>query len=399
MTNFNLIAGLPEPVFHIFSHIHSLSYEDRPNYNLLRFCLKQLFKCSGESENVPFDWEVRTMNVPPRSMPVPVPNSQSFQKNENLLVNLTPGNFLNESESISDGRVGGKPTRPISMFTSQEDQTGNFYGHTPSTNMFTTGAASGALTTHFGTSPVSQSYEEIQRRFTSGSIPVGSYTSKFASSSPTGQGLVVIAGSYEEQPKKTRIQRKLSLPASPISPTDGEYFLEEQMELDGPSFLASPPTSPESPQYQNETKNNPMYQRQPFLQYTPHPPTLPPKSGIVTGSRFRKIFTQQNTQQNNSGKPPTQPNPTSNYTVSSNDPPNSPNQKNNYQTNQGPQQYFAFPSALGYGYQQSTFNIEQNQQQQQQQAHKAHQAYLEQQHSQQSQQLQFARSYNQARYK
>ncbi|KAJ1553290.1 Tau-tubulin kinase 2 [Nowakowskiella sp. JEL0078] len=370
MTNTKLIAGLPEPVFQLYYHINSLTYGDRPNYNFMRQCLSKLFFCSGEPKNVPYDWEVRSIIKSARS------TSQILQKYDNIIIKEKPDELLKETKSISNKRIVGKPAQIISMFPSQETQTRNFYCQTPSTNVFTTGAASGALTTHLGTSPVSQSNEEIQRRYTSGSIPVESYGSKFAFTSSTGQVLMAMSESFENQSKKSRVQKILSM-SLPITPNDEEDFLEEQMEFDNLTFLESPPTSPESPQNQNETKKSSMYQRQTFQKYTPHPPASLPKSGIVTGSRFRKIFSQQN----NSGKPRTQPISTSNYTLSLIDQQNIPNQRN-YQANQDPQQNLTF--SFESGRRESIFNLEQNQQHQQ---------------AQQSQKFQFTRTFSQIRFK
>lgn len=53
----HLVVSLPAPCLAWFEHLHSLDYADRPDYQLLQSHLKDLFDCSGDPEDVPFDWD------------------------------------------------------------------------------------------------------------------------------------------------------------------------------------------------------------------------------------------------------------------------------------------------------------------------------------------------------
>jgi len=58
MTNSYLVANLPSPFNDMLQYLKTLKFEDEPDYDLLESMLDELFRISGKSYDVPYDWEL-----------------------------------------------------------------------------------------------------------------------------------------------------------------------------------------------------------------------------------------------------------------------------------------------------------------------------------------------------
>jgi hypothetical protein len=58
-TNSQLVAGLPAPCLKFLCYLESLLTTDVPNYAYIDSLFDQLFACSGQHPDVPYDWEKR----------------------------------------------------------------------------------------------------------------------------------------------------------------------------------------------------------------------------------------------------------------------------------------------------------------------------------------------------
>lgn len=59
MTNSYLISNLPSPFNDMLQYLKTLKFEDEPDYDLLENMMDELFRISGKSCDVPYDWEMQ----------------------------------------------------------------------------------------------------------------------------------------------------------------------------------------------------------------------------------------------------------------------------------------------------------------------------------------------------
>jgi len=59
MTNSYLVSNLPTPLNDMLQYLKTLKFEDEPDYYLLENMMDDLFRISGKSYNVPYDWEIK----------------------------------------------------------------------------------------------------------------------------------------------------------------------------------------------------------------------------------------------------------------------------------------------------------------------------------------------------
>jgi len=59
MTNSYLISNLPSPFNDMLQYLKTLKFEDEPDYDLLESMMDELFRISGKSCDVPYDWEMQ----------------------------------------------------------------------------------------------------------------------------------------------------------------------------------------------------------------------------------------------------------------------------------------------------------------------------------------------------
>jgi len=58
MTNYYLVGNLPAPFNDMLQYLKTLKFEDEPDYDLLEGMMDELFRLSGKSYDVPYDWEM-----------------------------------------------------------------------------------------------------------------------------------------------------------------------------------------------------------------------------------------------------------------------------------------------------------------------------------------------------
>jgi len=58
MTNSYLVNSLPTPFNDMLKYLKTLKFEDEPDYDLLEGMMDELFRLSGKSYDVPYDWEI-----------------------------------------------------------------------------------------------------------------------------------------------------------------------------------------------------------------------------------------------------------------------------------------------------------------------------------------------------
>jgi len=58
MTNSYLVGNLPAPFNDMLQYLKTLKFEDEPDYDLLESMMDELFRLSGKSYDVPYDWEL-----------------------------------------------------------------------------------------------------------------------------------------------------------------------------------------------------------------------------------------------------------------------------------------------------------------------------------------------------
>jgi len=80
MTNSYLVANLPSPFNDMLHYLKTLKFEDEPDYDLLESMLDEMFRISGKSYDVPYDWEL------PRPVGESVNTESSYNSNDNQLI-------------------------------------------------------------------------------------------------------------------------------------------------------------------------------------------------------------------------------------------------------------------------------------------------------------------------
>jgi len=58
MTSSYLVGNLPAPFMDMLQYLKTLKFEDEPDYDLLEGMMDELFRLSGKSYDVPYDWEI-----------------------------------------------------------------------------------------------------------------------------------------------------------------------------------------------------------------------------------------------------------------------------------------------------------------------------------------------------
>lgn len=57
LDSLDLVAGLPDEVAMFMEHLHTLSYQDKPNYDYIADLMNTIMEKNNNSEDEPYDWE------------------------------------------------------------------------------------------------------------------------------------------------------------------------------------------------------------------------------------------------------------------------------------------------------------------------------------------------------
>ncbi|KAI8813070.1 kinase-like domain-containing protein [Cladochytrium replicatum] len=258
MTNPDLIAGLPQPMFTVFEHLSGLGYKDRPDYALLQNCFDDLLACSGQPDDVPYDWEL----------------SETTQL-ALLSVKGVHDNFAvggHQDRTIEELSIGRNSVRP------GQSQHGagivsTHFDICPNSPMSPGDRTRGTM---YGSSPLlSHCYTEAMMS------PGGAGNKFFAASNnfvgaPPGDTVLPSYGQSATQPSTVGFGNDDGAEESQPSPPMGH--IEPPLQEYGSSPEENVATTPRSP-----TSRNPP----PLV---PRPPVSPPTNGISSNLRFRRYF-------------------------------------------------------------------------------------------------------------
>ncbi|KAI8813965.1 kinase-like domain-containing protein [Cladochytrium replicatum] len=276
MTNPDLIAGLPQPMFTIFEHLSGLGYKDRPDYSLLQNCFDDLFACSGQPDDIPYDWELSEKSQV----------ALLSTNREGLNDNFSVGNRQDRTaEELSIGRNSVRPGQsqhgagivsthfdnyPNSPMSPGDRTRGTMYGSSP-------------LLTHGYTEAIMSPGGAGIKSFVNSHNFVGA---------PPGDTVFPTYGQSASQPSKYVATRRGSL-GHITDGTTGGYGNEDGAEESQPS----PPMGHIEPPVQeygsSPEENMATAHRSPTSRHAPplvpRPPVSPPKNGM-NNLRFRRYF-------------------------------------------------------------------------------------------------------------
>jgi len=97
MTNSYLVGNLPTPFNDMLQYLKTLKFEDEPDYDLLESMMDELFRISGKSYDVPYDWE----------LPKPIEDSINTEATAYNNGNQA-GNYINDANANIYGQNGNK---------------------------------------------------------------------------------------------------------------------------------------------------------------------------------------------------------------------------------------------------------------------------------------------------
>ncbi|KAG4097606.1 kinase-like protein [Neocallimastix lanati (nom. inval.)] len=118
MTNSYLVANLPSPFNDMLQYLKTLKFEDEPDYDLLDSMMDELFRISGKSYDVPYDWELAR----------PIEDQSNNYENEPIIYNNNnnqligygnEGNNANIYEQGVNKYYDNRPQMAVSSPTTQ----------------------------------------------------------------------------------------------------------------------------------------------------------------------------------------------------------------------------------------------------------------------------------------